>query len=780
MLTRKQVLAPRSAWGRYSVGSGCVVLGWLAREALTPAVGPTALPFIFFFPAVAMAAWVGGLGPGILALVLSAVAANWFFVAPTRDWALHTPGDLATMGSFAFSCSFILSAIDAMHRARARILAEVRKREAAELETHQQKELLATTLASIGDAVISTDTAGHIVFLNAEAAALTGWKNSEAEKRPLSEVFHIINEKTRQPVESPVEKVLQSGTVMGLANHTLLIAKDGREIPIDDSAAPIRQPDGPLFGVVLVFRDVTAQRKSQEIAARLAAIVEHSGDVILTKDLNGIIRSWNASAERLFGYRAEEIIGKPITVLFPPDRLEEENHILGSLRRGKPVERFQTIRVTKSGRQVPVAVSISPLKDQEGELIGASKVVHDITELVAAREALTREKELLATTLASIGDAVVVTDAEGCVTFLNGEAERLTKWTSTEALGKPLPEIFRIINEETRRPVENPVEKVLRIGGVVGLANHTILRAKDGTQTPIDDSAAPIRHANGQLLGVVLVFRDFTERRQAEKELREAHGQLADRAGHLEKLVRERTARLQDVVNELQHVSYAMAHDMRAPLRAMSTFASLLAEESPNGIAPSRAQEYTRRIIVAAKRLDKLIQDALNYTKVAQQEIQLGPVDLSKLVRDLIDTYPNFHSDKADIHIANELPVVLGNDSLLTQCFSNLIGNAVKFVAPGVKPRVRLSAETSDGTARISIQDNGIGIPKGAQARLFQMFQKLNAGYEGTGIGLAIVRKVVERMRGKVGVESEPEAGSTFWVELSLADGPKTTKWVNR
>src|SRR5262249_6957876 len=153
-------------------------------------------------------------------------------------------------------------------------------------------------------------------------------------------------------------------------------------------------------------------------------------------------------------------------------------------------------------------------------------------------------------------------------------------------------------------------------------------------------------------------------------------------------------------------------------------------------------------------------------TKSAQQDMPLVPVDLSKLVRELIETYPNFHGDNADIFVESELPVVLGNDALLTQCFSNLLGNAVKFVAPGLRPEVRVSAEMQDSVARIWVKDKGIGIPKNAQERLFKMFQKLETGYEGTGIGLAIVRKVVERMGGKVGVESEPGQGSHFWVEL--------------
>jgi signal transduction histidine kinase len=266
--------------------------------------------------------------------------------------------------------------------------------------------------------------------------------------------------------------------------------------------------------------------------------------------------------------------------------------------------------------------------------------------------------------------------------------------------------------------------------------------------------------------------REHAQKR-VEEALREAHEQLGDRAVQLEKVVQERTAKLQEMVNELQHVSYGIAHDMRAPLRAMNLFASLLTEKGSATATPSQIQDYGRRIVAAATRLDRLIQDALLYTKVAENEMALRPVDLSKLILELIETYPNLSADQVDISIANGLPVVLGNDGLLTQCFSNLLGNGVKFVAPGVRPEVRVVAEIRNHTARVWVVDNGIGIPKNAQPRLFKMFQKLDAGYEGTGIGLAIVRKVVERMGGKVGVESEPGRGSRFWVELPMADGGK-------
>ena len=392
----------------------------------------------------------------------------------------------------------------------------------------EQRDWLHTTLTSIGDGVISTDANGLITLMNPVAEKLTGWTLEAARGRPLAEIFRIVNEDTREAVENPVDKVRRLNRVVGLANHTILISKNGQEIAIDDSGAPIFSPDGALTGIVLVFRDVTEQREAQRASARLAAIVEFSGDAILTKNLDGVLQTWNAGAERLFGYKADEAIGQPVTMLIPSDRLDEEVEILQRIRQGKPYERLETIRVAQDGRPIRVSLCVSPIKDADGRVIGASNVLHDVTELAAAREALVREKELLATTLASIGDAVILTDAQGHITFLNAEAEHLTGWKASEAAGHPLPEVFRIINEDTRETVENPAEKALRYGKAVGLANHTLLLAKDGQEIPIDDSAAPIRVPGGQLFGVVLVFRDFTARREAMTQLARSQKTLSD------------------------------------------------------------------------------------------------------------------------------------------------------------------------------------------------------------------------------------------------------------
>jgi PAS domain S-box-containing protein len=266
---------------------------------------------------------------------------------------------------------------------------------AAERELAVERERLRITLASIGDAVISTDAEGRVVYLNGVAESLTGWSQAEALGRPLPEVFHVVNEQTRQTVENPAIRALREGLVVGLANHTVLIRRDGSETPIDDSAAPMVDGAGALVGTVLVFRDVTERRRAEETQARLAAIIESSEDVIISKTLQGVIRTWNATAERLFGYTAEEAIGQPITLIIPRDRLHEETEILSRISRGERVEHFETVRQAKDGRLIDISLMISPVRDAEGQIIGASKIARDITEQKQAGEVLRRAVEAL-------------------------------------------------------------------------------------------------------------------------------------------------------------------------------------------------------------------------------------------------------------------------------------------------------------------------------------------------------------------------------------------------
>ncbi len=277
-----------------------------------------------------------------------------------------------------------------------RLIQEEAARKAAEgaaREIERQREQLHVTLSSIGDAVIVTDSDGHVTFLNPVAAGLTGWPVEEAAGQPLERVFPIINEYTRQPVENPVRQVIRDKEVVQLANHTSLVARDGREIPVEDTAAPIRGADGDVGGAVLVFRDVTESRRAIEARLHLAAIVESSDDAIIGQDLEGTITSWNRGAERLYGYTAGEAVGRSLSLLVPPDHPNEVPSILERIRRGENIEHFETVRVRKDGGNVDVSLTISPIRNSEGKVTGASKIARDIT---ARKEEDRRKNEFLA------------------------------------------------------------------------------------------------------------------------------------------------------------------------------------------------------------------------------------------------------------------------------------------------------------------------------------------------------------------------------------------------
>ncbi|MFI5233243.1 MAG: EAL domain-containing protein [Gemmatimonadales bacterium] len=254
-----------------------------------------------------------------------------------------------------------------------------------------------------------------------------------------------------------------------------------------------------------------------DAAFQLAAIVESSDDAIISKDLQGVIQTWNRGAEQMFGYREDEVVGRPITILIPPELADEERRVLQQIASGNSIKHYETARRRKDGSFVDISLTVSPVRDASRRVIGASSVARDVSQQRRDRELLRRSEELMRVTLASIGDAVIATDRDGRITFMNAVAEQLTGWRQHEAAGDPLQNVFNIMSELTRQPAADPVAKVLRTGRVTDLGNHTILIARDGTENPIDDSAAPIRDTGGEVIGVVLVFRDVSEHRVREE-----------------------------------------------------------------------------------------------------------------------------------------------------------------------------------------------------------------------------------------------------------------------
>jgi PAS domain S-box-containing protein len=366
---------------RYGVAILSVVVATLIRLWLYPVLGND-FPFITYIVAVVITAWVSGLGPALLATVLGFVIVTYFFIEPRYSFGADGLANLLGLGLYLFVT--ITSALlnEQLHRAR-------RVAEAQSQALQRSEEWLSTLLNSIGDAVIATDANGLVTFMNPVAETVTGWPQPEALGRPITNVFKIINEQTREPVENPVTRVLREDRVVGLANHTVLIAKSGREIPIDDSGAPIRDGAGTTTGVILVFHDVSEGRQAEQelrkSESRLRDLWENANDIFYTLDLRGNLTSINRAGEEAFGYPREELLNRPINPYIAPEYMAQMQEMVRRKVEGQETTTYELAVVSASGNRVALEVS-SRLLYQGGRAVGIQGVARDITERKQAEQ----------------------------------------------------------------------------------------------------------------------------------------------------------------------------------------------------------------------------------------------------------------------------------------------------------------------------------------------------------------------------------------------------------
>ena len=501
-----------------------------------------------------------------------------------------------------------------------------------------------------------------------------------------------------------------------------------------------------------------AEKALREREEQLRFVTGHVPVWIVQCDEETRYKFVNAAYASRFGTRPESIVGKRIREVVGTKAYESFRHHVEKALAGTRVEFEEKIPYEQFGERWIHCIYV-PEKTPDGEVIGFVAVIHDVTMRRAAEEALRESEEHFRSLAEGMPHMVWECDRFGAWHYRNAA---WTEYSGAEMESVPASSWLNYYHPDDRELLTRQWNETLGSQGAIRFDVEARMRRHDGEYRWFRVTAAAVRNTSGEIIKWAGTCTDIDEQKRAHEVL--------------EQTVKERTARLRETVHELEAFSYSIAHDMRAPLRAMQGFAAILEQEYASHL-DATARSYLQRLVTSSGRMDRLIVDILNYSKVVRGELDLGPVDVQKLIGTIVESYPNLDASRADIQIERALPMVRANEAALTQVISNLLGNAVKFVAPDVRPRVRIYA---DGMRRgeagelvsICFEDNGIGMPRESQKRLFNIFTRLNRPglYEGSGIGLAIVKKAVERMGGRVGVESEPGTGSCFRAELQRAD----------
>lgn len=648
-------------------------------------------------------------------------------------------------------------------------------------------------------AIFSMKPGGAINTWNEGCRRVLGYEEPEF-LRMNSEQLFVPEDIEADIPGSELKRAAQDGSAY---DNRWMLRKNGERFWASNSATALRDKSGTLIGFTKVMRDLTCERKIEqetgENVERFRFLAETTRSLLETRDPAELLNRIYDGLADLFGlefyfhYLVEPHAKMRLCACrcVPPqaarevELLEFGQTVCGTAARDVRAIIISDVPQTKEPmtefiRKLGItAYACHPLI-ANGELLGTLSfgttrvhsfapeivaVMRALSDIVALAIARKRAEERLAerARLLDIShDAIIVRDLNQRVVYWNHGAEALFGWTEAEAMGQNPCVLLQSV---LPIPMEELTEQFNRDDYWEG---EIVQKAKDGRELVVLATGSMARDEKGQPRGILHTYTDITELKRVQRELAKANEELSDYARNLEGAVQERTAHLKATIAELEGVSYSLSHDMRAPLRTINSFAQIILAEAGEKLGPLE-KDLLHKSISAAERLDRLIQDILIYTRVARGPASLQNVDVEQLLRQIIAERPELQPPQAEISIQSPLGSVCGHEAHLTQCITNLLGNAVKFVAPGTQPRIRIRSEVHENEIRLWFEDNGIGVPREAQERIFGIFERMHDEklYPGTGIGLSIVRKAAERMGGSVGLESEPGKGSRFWLQLA-------------
>jgi len=681
---------------------------------------------------------------------------------------------------------------------------EISEREMIQHELHSSRDQLEIVLQGVGDGITAQDPTGRLIYANEAAARIIGYSSVqallEAPMREAVERFEVLMDESGQPF--PPSKLPGRRALRGEEGAEAVVCfrevSTGEERWLVSRATPVFDEQGGVQFAVNIFRDITERKRAEETRARLAAIVESSDDVIIGKTLDGTITSWNLGAQKIYGYSAEEVVGKPVNILVPPDRPNEIPQILWRLRNGEAINHYETKRITKDGKLLDVSLTISPIKDSAENIVGASTIARDITERKRAEEAQARQvrqetlradvsnalsgSNTLQTTLQRCTEAMVqhLDAAFARVWTLNEEEDVLElqasagMYTHIDGLHSRVPVgRFKIglIAQERRPHLTNTVTSDPRVNdkewarreGMVAFAGYPLILEDRLVGVAAVFARKELAEDTIEALGSVAdVIAQGIERKRAEEEIRHLNEQL-------ERRVRQRTVQLAEANKELESFSYSVSHDLRAPLRHISGFAEMLQRRAASALDET-GQRYLRVIRQSSRKAEALIEDLLSFSRMGRAEMRYSVVNTAQLVQETLDDLKlDIDGRKVDWKI-EELPEVQGDPSMLRLVWQNLLSNALKYTRTREQATIEVGGRIDEDETIFFVRDNGVGFDMQYVSKLFGVFQRLHSEeeFEGTGIGLATVRRIIQRHGGRTSAEGSLGSGATFSFSLPL------------
>ena len=703
---------------------------------------------------VVLSAFIGGVGSGLVTALVAWVYFLYFFSVPGHPlqyteenlrrvvvWGVTTPITAILVGVLKHRAERAVE----MSQENVVLAEQIAERTRVEHVLQESEARYRKLFDTVPVGLCRTTPSGQILDANATLVRILGFPDREALMAVnIADVYFDPEERTQK-----VDRVAREGYVDRFEAYRMR-RYDGTSVWVEASGWANRDPQGRVLYYDGVIFDITDRKQEEEARDHWAAIVESSSDAILGINLEGTILSWNAGAERIYGYTAAEVVGRSGLLLAPPDRPDEIPRILERLKLGERIENYHTVRVRKDGSRIDVALTISPIRDAAGKIMGASSIARDISERKRGEEALRESEERYRGLFNGVPVGLYRATVSGEILEANPAFLQMLGCADMETLRK-ISAAGLYIDREAREKWIALLEKE----GVVG-GHESRLRRFDGSVIWALASARIVRDATGRAAYLEGAVEDITERKQAQEALLRARE--ADRANQAKSEFLSR-----------------MSHELRTPLNAILGFGQLLEMDSLS----AKQREHVEDILKGGHHLLDLINEVLEIARIEAGRLSISPepISVQEVVQESltliapISAREGLRLEDGTAGIPDRF--VWADRQRFKQVLLNLLSNAVKYNRKG--GLVALAYEViPEDRLRIKVSDTGPGITPERLERLFIPFERLGAeqtGIEGTGLGLALSKRLVEVMGGTLGVDSIVDRGSTFWVELALAEG---------